>query len=76
MTKILTNNVEFAASARAAALPTTPTLNPHAKLDHPVTDPAPRMANPAFAAASEYDPSSFGLTASTLVCKIIETITP
>ena len=75
-TKIFTNKVEFAASARAAALPTTPTLNPHAKLAQPVTEPAPRMAKPAFAAAREYEPSSFGLTASTLVCKIIETITP
>jgi hypothetical protein len=52
-TNIFTNNVELAASDSAALLPTTPTHNPHAKLDHPVTDPAPRIAYPAFMAAKE-----------------------
>lgn len=43
-TRIFTKRVEFAASDSAADEPTMPTLRPHARLAHPVTEPAPRMA--------------------------------
>jgi hypothetical protein len=44
--KTLTNNVGSAASARAALLPTIPTLTPHAKLHRPTVRPAQNKAYP------------------------------
>lgn len=42
--KTLTNKVGSAASARAALLPTTPTLTPQAKLHNPTVNPAQNNA--------------------------------
>uniref|UniRef100_A0A1B0BL69 Uncharacterized protein n=1 Tax=Glossina palpalis gambiensis TaxID=67801 RepID=A0A1B0BL69_9MUSC len=41
--KIFTNKIEFAASARAAPEPTTPTETPQNKLTKPTAKPAPNI---------------------------------
>lgn len=45
--RILTNRVEFWASARAAPEPTIPTVIPQATLDTPTVTPAANMRKPA-----------------------------
>ena len=44
--KILTNNVESAASANAAPDPTWPTQRPHTRFTRPVVRPAANIAYP------------------------------
>jgi len=76
ITKIFTNKVGFCASLNAQLLPTVPTQIPHTRFANPTVKPDANIAYPENIDRSEYDPSGILGANSTLVCKIIATITP